>query len=421
MYTNKIFFSVLFIIIISFYSKAATIKGIVADEKTAEPLIGAAIFIQETKASTASLLDGSYKIHNLKPGTYTLEISYFGYQKKTVSATITSDEETLKLNIGLAETVNELNEIVVSGDNRESDESARKNEKNADNVMNVMSAKTIELLPDVTVGNVLQRVSGVSIVRNASGDGQYAIIRGMDKRYNYTLVNGIKIPSPDNKNRYVPMDIFPSELLEKLEVVKALTPNMEGDAIGGAMNMVMKSAPAKLSITATVAGGLSNIFSPDRPFSGFSTKHIAQKSPETLYGPNYGANATSDFGVSQLNYTNRNRPMNSLMSLSIGNRFFKQKLGILAAVSYQNIFRGTNSVFYVPDEPSAFPNPNTYVFQEVQLRKYSILQNRLGTHLKTDYAFNKNHKLSLYNLFMQLDEEQHRNYQDPQASGVTTQ
>jgi hypothetical protein len=52
------------------------------------------------------------------------------------------------------------------------------------------------------------------------------------KRYNYTLVNGIKIPSPDNKYRYVPLDIFPSELLGRLEVSKSLTPDKEGDAVG---------------------------------------------------------------------------------------------------------------------------------------------------------------------------------------------
>ena len=62
-------------------------------------------------------------------------------------------------------------------------------------------------------------MSGVTVERNSSGEGQYAILRGMDKRYNYTLVNGVKIPSPDNKNRFVPLDIFPSEMLDRLEAV----------------------------------------------------------------------------------------------------------------------------------------------------------------------------------------------------------
>jgi hypothetical protein len=69
-------------------------------------------------------------------------------------------------------------------------------------------------------------MSGVIEERNSNGDGQYALLRGMDKRNNYTLVNGLKIPSPDNKNRFVPLDIFPSGLLDRLEVSKALPANI---------------------------------------------------------------------------------------------------------------------------------------------------------------------------------------------------
>ena len=122
---------------------------------------------------------------------------------------------------------------------------ARGIERAAMNVVNVMSAKAIELSPDITVANVIQRMSGVTIERNSSGEGQYAILRGMDKRYNYTLINGVKIPSPDNKNRFVPLDIFPSEMLDRLEVTKSLTANMEGDGIGGAVNLIMKDAPSE--------------------------------------------------------------------------------------------------------------------------------------------------------------------------------
>src|SRR5258706_16390728 len=100
----------------------------------------------------------------------------------------------------------------------------------------------------------------------------------MVNRYNYTQVNGVKIPSPDNKNRYVPLDIFPADLLERLEVIKVPTPSMEGDAIGGAMNMVMKSPPPSLRISATMAGGFSDMFA-SRPFSGFGTSSIPTKSP----------------------------------------------------------------------------------------------------------------------------------------------
>ncbi|MGG2309856.1 TonB-dependent receptor plug domain-containing protein, partial [Salmonella enterica] len=90
----------------------------------------------------------------------------------------------------------------------------------ADPIINVLSAKTIQLLPDITVANALQRVSGVTIEKGSTGEGRYPIIRGMEKRYINTLINGIKIPSPDNKNRFIPLDLFPSDLLERLEVSK---------------------------------------------------------------------------------------------------------------------------------------------------------------------------------------------------------
>lgn len=128
------------------------------------------------------------------------------------------------------------------------------------NVMNVMSAKAIELSPDLTVANALGRISGITLERSASGEGQYAILRGMDKRYNYTLVNGVKIPSPDNKNRFVPLDIFPAEMLDRLEVSKSLTADLEGDGIGGAVNMVMKDAPDRRQVSANFTMGYSAMY-----------------------------------------------------------------------------------------------------------------------------------------------------------------
>ena len=411
--------SIFSLFFITSFCEAANIKGYLSDSKSGEPLIGATVLLSNTAYGTSSGLDGGYEIKNVPAGKYVIVINYLGY--KTTQTEITIGTENLKLNFSLAENSKDLDEVVVTAasNDKESDNVMRKAEQKADNVLNIIGARAIELLPDVTVGNVLQRVSGVSITRNGSGDGQYAIIRGMDKRYSYTLVNGIKIPSPDNKNRYVPLDIFPADLLERLEVIKALTPNMEGDAVGGVMNMVLKSAPATLKISATAAGGYSDIFKSDRPFSGFSTKGIPLKSPEVLYGPIYAAKP-EDFSVKQLEYKDKNLPINSLVNFSVGNTILNNKLGFIVAGSYQNIYRGSNTLFYVPGEPSPNPNPNTYQFQELQIREYSTLQKRLGTLAKLDYSFNKNNKISLSNFYVQLSEAQHRNYRNPLGNGVGT-
>lgn len=407
-FTCSVRLSLFLLTLFSFNAFSASIKGKIKDANTNEPLVGASFVIKNTKLGTLAGLDGSFEIKNLTVGSYEIFVQYIGYESKTQKIEVKSQTQVLTLDFLLKEQANQLAETIVSAKaNGENDEFARKSEQKSDNVLNIISAKTIQLLPDITVGNILQRVSGVSVVRNSTGDGQFAVIRGMDKRYNYTSVNGVKIPSPDNKNRYVPMDIFPADLLERLEVVKALTPNMEGDAIGGAMNMVMKSVPDYLIVSATASSGYSQLFS-SQPFSGFRNKDVQWKSPSEINGNLYAAK-TSDFTIRNLQYKNIALPINSLLSLSIGNRILNHKVGFLLGGSYQHTYRGSNSSFFsLNGQPSPDPIANTPIFESVQKRKYSNEQARLGLNLKLDYAFNNRNKISLYNLFMQLDDWQHR-------------
>lgn len=284
-----------------------------------------------------------------------------------------------------------------------SDGEARRIEQNASQVMNIISGKAIELSPDLTVANVMQRVSGVSLERNSNGDGQYAILRGMDKRYNYTLVNGVKLPSPDNKYRYIPLDIFPSDLLERLEVYKSLTPNMEGDAIGGAVNMIMKNAPEKLQINANLSTGYNQLFF-DHKFTSFNNSGIQSKSPYELNGRDYKA-TQADFSKGTLDYTSKHPAPNILSSLSIGQRFLQNKLGVIVAGSYQNTFRGSTSAFY----NNAVNGTDAYaVITNKVERQYSEQQKRLGLHSKVDYVLDKNNKFSFYNMYVNLVNEQVR-------------
>lgn len=402
-----LFKSILLLLVSTSFSFAGTLKGFIKDKNTQEPLVGATVFIKNSKLGASAGLDGSFVFKQLTPGNYEITVQYIGYEPVTKTVAVKAANSTIQVEFALEEKANYLQEAVVSAKNLgESDDFARKSEQKAESVMNIIGAKAIELLPDITVGNLLQRVSGVSVVRNSSGDGQYAIIRGMDKRYNYTAVNGIKIPSPDDKNRYVPMDIFPSNLLGRLEVVKALTPNMEGDAIGGAMNMVMKSVPDYLIISGTVSGGYSQIFN-SQDFMGFD-KTTNLDPPSVLKGINYMAKP-GDFSINTLQYKKVPTPVNSLLSLSIGNRIFNHKLGFLFGGSYQSTYRGSKSTFFsLNGQPNADPKPNTPIFESVQNRTYSNQQARLGLNLKFDYDFNKANKISLYSLYMQLEDWQHR-------------
>ncbi|WEA03761.1 TonB-dependent receptor [Mucilaginibacter sp. SJ] len=389
--------TLLFMLLCVTAANATKLKGHVYDRKTGEPMVGATVSLDRTKIATTTGLDGSFELKDVLKGSYTVRVSYVLYTTATQQIEISKDDNP-HLKIYLEEANKQLQEIsVVSQKNGSTERTARRIEQQATQVMNVVSGRAIEVSPDLTVANVISRVSGVSVERNTNGDGQYAILRGMDKRYNYTLVNGVKIPSPDNKYRYVPLDIFPSDLLSRLEVYKTLTPNLEGDAVGGVVNMVMKDAPERFEINANLAGGYSQLLI-DRKFMSYDYSGINHKSPYEVNGKAYQA-TQADFGKGTLDYSLKHPAPNVVGSLSLGQRFFNNKLGVLVAGSYQNTYRGSNSVFY---STKVVPTAEYAAVTSRADREYSEQQKRYGLFSKVDYVIDNRNKLSLFNTYVNL-------------------
>ena len=386
-------------------ASANEIRGVIKDADTGEEIIGAVVTLKDNSSKkTVSGLDGTLSI-NAVPGRSTIVCSCLGYQTSEVTV---GDSDDVCVVLRSAEVLlGEVNVIATNPGRTEA--GARLIERNAMNVVNVMSARVMELSPDVTVANVLQRMSGVTVERNSSGEGQYAILRGMDKRYNYTLVNGVKIPSPDNKNRFVPLDMFPSEMLDRLEVSKSLTADMEGDGIGGAVNMVMKDAPSARQITASLSSGFNAMYF-GRDFKTFGTSSICNDSPYEAYGKpeNYSV-SKEDFSTSNLNIDKyRCRPdLNA--SLSYGDRFLAGRLGVMMAASYLHNNRGKESeVYYLPGSS----------VDGTQKREYSTALTNAGGHLKIDYRLFANHKFSWYNGYMTMSETQVREVADEKGGSL---
>jgi hypothetical protein len=382
-----------------------TIKGQIIADQTGEIIVGAFIIAEGTPYHAVSGLDGSFIIRGVVKGEYRLRVSMVGYVTETRNIQVGSGNLIIPA-IKLLADQKELNAVVVtSARDKNNDVQARNLERSANQVMNVVSARTIEISPDLTVANVIQRVSGITIERNATGDGQYALLRGMDKRYNYTLVNGVKIPSPDNKNRFVPLDIFPAELLDRLEVYKSLTPEMEGDGIGGAINLVMKDAPAKLFVSGNVASGFNTLFL-DRPFYTYDKSQIQSQSPYEILGPAYPAQLR-DFSAGLLDVKKMGTKPNLYAGLSLGSRFFGGKLGVLIAGTYQNSLRGSNSTYF-SFGTSQSDASNLPVLSSAYNRTYSEEQTRAGLHGKLDYRISDHHKLQLYSAFLNFENYQVR-------------
>lgn len=383
---------------------AATIKGVVKDSLSNDPLISAVVEIKELNEAIETDLEGNYNFRSIKTGSYTIKVTYEGYKNYEATTTVICDTCHITVNILINENASVLEAVnIVSEIDKESEENSRNKERNAGNISNIVSAKAMQVSPDVTVANVVQRVSGVSIERNNNGDGQHAILRGMDKRYNYTTINGVKIPSPDNKYRYLPLDLFPADMLDRLEVSKSLTPSQEGDAIGGAINLVMKDAPDRFYLNANLATGFSELFV-DNKFKSYGYKVANDLSPYELNGKTYNAKL-GDFSKSTISYSNHSLPLNTIAGLAIGNRFLKKRLGVMLAGSYQNTYRGSKSTFFNSD------NVDTIKFATItneNRRFYSEQQKRFGSHLKADYKLSTKHKLQLYCVAIGLDNVQVR-------------
>lgn len=387
---------------------AQTFRGKVVDKEYNDPLIGVSVYQKNNKQlGTITETDGSFEVSVPSKGETVFVFSYIGYETQEINL-----KGKKELIVRLTPASQQIESVTVTGKmKKNTDNGARFLERESYKVVNIMSAKSMELSPDINVANVLQRMSGVSLEKSSSGQGQYAILRGMDKRYNYTLINNVKIPSPDNKNRYVPLDIFPSELLDRLEVNKSLTADMESDATGGAVNMVMKDSPDNLLLQVNLATGYDAMYF-DQKFSTFNKKEINKHAPRELNGEKYQADINDMSRNGSHNSTIQ--PMPSLVGgVAIGNRFLNNKLGMIFAGSFQNQYKGNNSLFFTDNMNQT---ESTVRLSTMKNRNYSERFMQYGGHLKLDYKLSEKHHLKWYNALIGNQNQQVRNSTDTNLS-----
>ncbi|HET6253559.1 MAG TPA: TonB-dependent receptor [Puia sp.] len=273
-------------------------------------------------------------------------------------------------------------------------------------IVDIISAESIDQSSDLSVADVSRRVNGLSVTTDHSGQSDLTIIRGIDPKYNYTLVDGIKIPSPGDRSRYVPLSLFPADLIERIEVAKSLTPDMEGDAIGGVVNVVLRDAPNEGLFKMRLMTGYSDAFV-GQHYLKFDSRVVQKQSPYQLYGPGYSATG-SDFTKSNLYFTDHQPAPDLVGSLTWGRRYWNKKLGVLVAGDYQAYKTGVNSVF-IPqnNEPQLGNSPGLTDFY---LDSYASTIIRKGVHARVDFVPDARNSFALYQLYSSQEdiESRHR-------------
>ena len=183
-------------------------------------------------------------------------VSYIGYQTKEVPVAVEANRTTT-VNIALNDNFVELEGIMVQG-NRQGQARALSQQKTANNIKNVVTADLIGRFPDPNLADALRRVPAISVQRD-QGEARYIEVRGTNPNLSNVSINGEQIPSPEGDERFVALDMIPTDVLSSIEVNKAITPDMDGDAFGGSVNLNTLSAFERGRVLkATVSTGYNN-------------------------------------------------------------------------------------------------------------------------------------------------------------------
>lgn len=217
---------------------AGTIVGTVTDGKGIRSLQGAQVTLEGLSRVVEADRDGGYRFPDVPAGTYTLVARFIGAQPVRQQVVV---PETGHVRVDLAMgDQGSGNTILVVG-LAANQANALSRQKAADGVESVLTRDAIGQNPDQNVAEALRRVPGVSI-QDDQGEGRFVVIRGLAPELNSVSINGARIPSPEADNRALALDTVPSELVESIEVKKTLTPDMDADNIGGAVEIKTTSS-----------------------------------------------------------------------------------------------------------------------------------------------------------------------------------
>lgn len=230
------------------------IVGQVVDASNGRPLPGAQLMVEGTQAGSIAGLEGRFVLPNVPSGNQSVRFLMIGYATKTVSGVEVPAGGVAQLNVTLESSAVELAGITVSVEQeRGSVASALNQQRNATGVVSAITAEEISRSPDGDAAAAVRRVSGVTVQ-----DGKYVFVRGLGERYTTTSLNGARLPSPEPERKVVPLDIFPSGLLQTITTAKTFTPDLPGDFSGAQVNIQTRSYPARRQFTVSASTGLNS-------------------------------------------------------------------------------------------------------------------------------------------------------------------
>jgi TonB-dependent receptor len=218
------------------------------------PLAGALVQVEGTQIRTLTNVRGEFRMLAVPAGSRTLRVSLIGFETASAPVSV-APGETVSRTITLEVSPLALDEVIVEGHVGQAE--AYNRQRTAASVRNVVSAEQIERFPDAQVPDALRRIPGVSS-RPDRGETGYIYIRGLSPNLTTVTIDGARLPSTAQSGRGVELSSIPAEMLESIEVIKAITPDMDADAIAGSINLQARR-PTRAQFDGRIESGMHSI------------------------------------------------------------------------------------------------------------------------------------------------------------------
>lgn len=397
------------------YAQDGKIAGKIYDGSNGSVLPDAVIKIEGLSKGTASDLDGSFTLENVKSGEYTLKATYVGYNSQTVNVKVKGNE-VVAVDLVLQPEGTTTDTVTIEATRIDNNEAALLlKQQKADNIQDGISSQQIKRTGDATSSDVLKRIVGVSIV-----DNKFIFVRGTNERYSATTLNGVVLPSTDPDKKAFSFDLFPSSLLDNIIISKSYTPDQIGNYSGGLVQVTTKEFPDKLSLNFSTSSSYNSIttgsdflsynageskilfFNSGRDDGGRQLPSVIPNN--TVISSNYDRQELKAFSRAFSNnwtQSSTSAPMNGGFQLSLGNNFTIGKsnnLGIFGAYTYTNSFSTKET------ERQSFQTDNTLEGKySGLLSEYSVLW---GGLLNLSFRAGENNKFSVKNTYVFSSEDE---------------
>jgi len=323
-----------------------TLQGRVTDS-SGGVLQGASVTITPGGSRAVTDAEGTYVIGGLAPGDYTITVTFVGLRESATTAHVSAGQ-AVRADSKL-EVAGPSEMILVSASRPRGEAEQINRERTADNIVQVLSSEVITSLPNANIADALGRLPSVTLERD-EGEGKYVQIRGTEPRLSNLTIDGVNVPSPESGVRQIKLDTLASDLVESIEINKTLQANMDGDGIGGSVNIRTKTAMDQPVVMASVLGGFTPII--------------------------------GGRGVSQTGAT-------------VGQRFGADKrLGVLIGGTYDWNGRGINDLEPSPTVSSLVPH-----YDAMDLRDYMYYRTRWGLSGSSDYRVSNGSSLAVRGLY----------------------